>query len=163
VPLPPAMTTGCKLMVMCDRKTGQITHYLPGSGNKNALGKGSSLRNNIYRDAQGYLWFGGWDSGLDRFDERSGQFKHYRHKPGDPNSLLSDNILCIYQDRSGKLWVGQVDGLSSFDPATEKFINYRNDPAHPAGSGISNVSAIYQDRSGTRCSRDCATTRSRMR
>ena len=132
-----------------DRKTGQITHYLPGSGNKNALGKGSSLRNNIYRDAQGYLWFGGWDSGLDRFDERSGQFKHYRHKPGDPNSLLSDNILCIYQDRSGKLWVGQVDGLSSFDPATEKFINYRNDPAHPASLGISNVSAIYQDRSGT--------------
>ena len=132
-----------------DRKTGQITHYLPGSGNKNALGKGSSLRNNIYRDAQGYLWFGGWDSGLNRFDERSGQFKHYRHKPGDPNSLLSDNILCVYQDRSGKLWVGQVDGLSSFDPTTEKFINYRNDPAHPASSGISNVSAIYQDRSGT--------------
>ena len=132
-----------------DRKTGQITHYLPGSGNKNALGKGSSLRNNIYRDAQGYLWFGGWDSGLDRFDERSGQFKHYRHKPGDPNSLLSDNILCMYQDRSGKLWVGQVEGLSSFDPATEKFINYRNDPAHPPESGISNVSAIYQDRSGT--------------
>ena len=132
-----------------DRKTGQITHYPPGSGNKNGLGKGSSLRNNIYRDAQGYVWFGGWDSGLNRFDERSGQFKHYRHKPGDPNSLLSDNILCVYQDRSGKLWVGQVDGLSSFDPATEKFINYRNDPAHPASLGISNVSAIYQDRSGT--------------
>jgi len=132
-----------------DRKTGQITHYLPGSGNKNALGKGSSLRDNIYRDARGYLWFGGWDSGLVRFDERSGQFKHYRHKPGDPNSLLSDNILCVYQDRSGKLWVGQVDGLSSFDPATEKFINYRNDPAHPASLGLSNVSAIYQDRSGT--------------
>jgi ligand-binding sensor domain-containing protein/signal transduction histidine kinase len=132
-----------------DRKTGQITHYLPGSGNKNALGKGSSLRNNIYRDAQGYLWFGGWDSGLERFDERSGQFKQYRHKPGDPNSILSENILCVYQDRSGKLWVGQVDGLSSFDPAMEKFINYRNDSAHPAGSGISNVSAIYQDRSGT--------------
>ena len=132
-----------------DRKTGQITHYLPGSGNENALGKGSSLRNNIYRDAQGYLWFGGWDSGLSRFDERSGQFKHYRHNPADPNSLLSDNILCIYQDRSGKLWVGQVDGLSSFDPTTEKFINYRNDPAHPASVGINNVSAIYQDRSGT--------------
>jgi ligand-binding sensor domain-containing protein/signal transduction histidine kinase len=132
-----------------DRKTGHITHYLPGSGNENALGKGSSLRNNIFRDAQGHLWFGGWDSGLSRFDERSGQFKHYRHNPGDPSSLLSDNILCVYQDRSGRLWVGQVDGLSSFDPTTEKFINYRNDPARPASVGISNVSAIYQDRSGT--------------
>ena len=130
-----------------DRKTGQVTHYLPGSGSKNALGKGGTL-SGIYRDAQGYLWFGGWGV-LDRFDERSGQFTHYHHKPDDPNSLLSDNILCIYQDRSGRLWLGQVGGLSSFDPATEKFINYQNNPADPASLGSNGVNAIYQDRSGT--------------
>ena len=130
-----------------DRKTGQVTHYLPGSGSKNALGKGGTL-SGIYRDAQGYLWFGGWGV-LDRFDERSGQFTHYHHKPDDPNSLLSDNILCIYQDRSGRLWLGQVGGLSRFDPATEKFINYQNNPADPASLGSNGVSAIYQDRSGT--------------
>ena len=33
-----------------DRKTGQITHYVPGSGDKNALGKGTNV-NSIYRDA----------------------------------------------------------------------------------------------------------------
>ncbi len=112
-----------------DRKTGQTTHYVPGSGNKNALGKGSNLEG-IYRDAQGYLWLGGWGA-LDRFDERSGQFKHYQHKPDDPNSLISDEIQCIYADRSGRLWVGQSGGLSRFDPETEKFINYRNNPADP--------------------------------
>jgi PAS domain S-box-containing protein len=130
-----------------DRKTGQATHYIPGSGNQNALGKGSNLEG-IYRDAQGYLWLGGWGA-LDRFDERSGQFKHYRHKPDDPNSLISDEIQCIYEDRSGGLWVGQVGGLSRFDPATEKFVNYRNNPADPASLGDNVVSAIYQDRSGT--------------
>ena len=128
-------------------RRGKSPIIFPAREGKNALGKGSNV-SNIYRDPQGYLWLGGWGV-LDRFDERSGQFKHYQHKPGDPNSLLSDNILRIYEDRSGKLWVGQVDGLSSFDPATEKFINYRNDPADPATLGISNVSAIYQDRSGT--------------
>ena len=131
-----------------DRKTGQITHYLPGSGSKNALGKGSALRHNIYRDAQGYLWLGGWGV-LDRFDERSGQFTHYYHKPDDPNSLLSNEILCIYEDRNGRLWLGQVSGLSRFDPATEKFTNYRNNPAEPASLGDNGVSAIYQERSGT--------------
>ena len=130
-----------------DRKTGQVTHYPPGSGSKNVLGKGGTLMG-IYRDAQGYLWLSGWGV-LDRFDERSGQFTHYQHKPDDPNSLLSDNILCIYQDRSGRLWLGQVDGLSSFDPATEKFINYQNNPADPASLGSNGVNAIYQDRSGT--------------
>ena len=130
-----------------DRKTGQVTHYLPGSGSKNAIGKGGHLAG-IYRDAHGYLWLGGWGV-LDRFDERSGQFKHYHHKPDDPNSLLSQEILCIYEDRSGRLWVGQVGGLSRFDPATEKFINYQNNPADPASLGSNGVNAIYQDRSGT--------------
>ena len=130
-----------------DRKTGHVTHYVPGSGNTNALGEGSLL-NGIYRDAQGYLWLGGWGA-LDRFDERSGQFKHYQHQPDDPQSLLSHEILCIYQDRSGRLWVGQVGGFSRFDPETDKFINYRNNPADPASLGDSGVSAIYQDRSGT--------------
>jgi len=130
-----------------DRKTGQVTHYLPGAGSKNALGKGGTLVG-IYRDAQGYLWLGGWGV-LNRFDERSGQFKHYQHKPDDPNGLLSNEILCIYEDRSGELWLGQVSGLSRFDPATEKFINYQNNPADPASLGSNGVDAIYQDRSGT--------------
>ena len=130
-----------------DRKTGQATHYLPGSGNKNALGEGSLL-NGIYRDAQGYLWLGGWGA-LDRFEQRSGQFTHYRHQPEDPRSLLSHEILCIYQDRSGRLWVGQVGGFSRFEPETDKFINYRNSQADLSGLGDTSVSAIYQDRSGT--------------
>ena len=43
-----------------DRKTGQITHYVPGPGN--ALSKGSDVKS-IYKDARGYLWLGGWNSG----------------------------------------------------------------------------------------------------
>jgi ligand-binding sensor domain-containing protein/signal transduction histidine kinase len=130
-----------------DRKRGQATHYLPGSGNKNALGEGSLL-NGIYGDSQGYLWLGGWGA-LDRFDERSGRFKHYQHIPDDPRSLLSHEILRSYQDRGGRLWVGQVDGLSRFDPETDKFINYKNSPADPSSLRDTGVSAIYQDRSGT--------------
>jgi ligand-binding sensor domain-containing protein/signal transduction histidine kinase len=130
-----------------DRKTGQITHYVPGSESKNALGEGSFL-NGIYGGAEGHLWLGGWGA-LDRFDERSGQFKHYQHKPDDPRSLLSHEILCIYEDRSGRLWVGQVGGLSRLDPETDTFINYRNGPAGLSGLGDTSVTAIYQDRSGT--------------
>ena len=130
-----------------DRKTGQITHYLPGSGSKNPVGKGSNLAG-IYRDAEDYLWFGGWGI-LDRFDERSGQFTHYHHEPDDPNSLLSQEILSIYVDRSGRLWVGQARGLSRLDPATKKFTNYQHNTADPASLGSNGVNAIYQDRTGT--------------
>jgi signal transduction histidine kinase/ligand-binding sensor domain-containing protein len=130
-----------------DQKTGAITHYIPDLENDNSLGKGTDV-NSIYKDSQGYIWLGGWEGGLVRLDERSGQFKHYRHNPDDPHTLLSDNILNIYQDRSGNLWIGQTFGLSRFDPATERFENYQPDPSNP-DSERNSVRIIYQDRSGT--------------
>jgi ligand-binding sensor domain-containing protein/signal transduction histidine kinase len=130
-----------------DRRTGQITHYVPGPENKNAIGEGSNVAG-IYKDPRGYLWLGGWGAGLDRLDERTGLFKHYRYNPRDPNSLISDAVYKIYGDRSGRIWVGQLFGLSRFDPATERFTNYRPGPANPTWNG-SSVGAIQQDRSGT--------------
>jgi len=128
-----------------DRGTGLLTHYVPGSENKRALGKGSDL-NSIYKDARGYVWLGGWNSGLDRFEESTGQFKHYGHSPSDPNSLISNNVLSIYGDRNGHIWFGQEGGVGRFDSATDGFINYRPVPDNPA-SLANNIGVIYQDRS----------------
>jgi len=130
-----------------DRKTGKLTHYVPGPANEKTLSEGMNVAG-ICKDARGYLWLGGWGVGLDRLDERTGQFKHYRHSPDDPNSLISNNVYNIYGDRSGHVWVGQLYGLSRIDPATERFTNYRPDPTNPNWNG-SSVSSIYQDRSGT--------------
>ena len=128
-----------------DRRTGLLTHYIPGSEKERALGKGSDL-NSIYRDARGYVWLGGWNSSLDRFEERSGQFKHYRHNPSDPASLISNNVLSIHGDQNGQIWIGQEGGIGRFDPATDGFTNYRPVPDSPA-SLANNIGAIYQDRS----------------
>jgi PAS domain S-box-containing protein len=126
-----------------DRKAGRITHYVPDPKNRNALSKGAELTS-ICEDTRGYLWLGGWQAGLDRYDKRAGQFKHYGHNPNDPASLMSDNVLSLYEDRSSHLWVGQTGGVSRFDPAMQGFVNYRTGP----GSLYDTVSAIYQDRSG---------------
>jgi len=130
-----------------DRKTGRIPHYIPDHGDGNKLGNGTNV-NAIYRDAAGYLWVGGGGSGLARFDERSRRFRHYRHSPDDPNSLLSDNVITIYGDRNGHMWVGGQSGIGRFDPATDRFTNYRPVPMNPA-SLFNWIWAIYEDRSGT--------------
>ena len=128
-----------------DRHTGRITHYRPGTGN--SLRKGNEL-NTILRDSRGYLWVGGWAAGLDRYDERSGRFTHYAHNPDDPDSLMTDNLICLHEDPDGQLWVGQFGGVSRFDPATERFTNYRIGPDDSASLAYS-VAAIHRDRSGT--------------
>ncbi|MBV9574667.1 MAG: hypothetical protein JOY93_11490, partial [Acidobacteriales bacterium] len=80
--------------------------------------------------------------------EHSGRFKHYRHNPDDPNSLISDNVFTIYGDRDGQMWVGQQYGISRYDPTTDKFTNYQPVPNNSA-SLLNWVWSIYQDPSGT--------------
>ena len=128
-----------------DRRTGLVTHYLPGPKTDRALGKGNDL-NSIYKDARGYVWLGGWNSSLDRFDERTDRFKHYRRTPGDPESLMSDNVLSIHGDRNGQVWIGQEGGIGRFDPATDRFTNFRPMADNPA-SLINNIGTIYQNSS----------------
>ena len=130
-----------------DRKTGKVTHYVPGPQNKNRLSSGSEV-NSIFRDARGYLWVGGFGAGLDRFDERSGQFTHYEHSPGISHSLMSNEVVSIYGDPSGHVWVGQFGGVSRFDPATDRFTNYRHGPSGSTRLAYT-VSAFHRDRSGT--------------
>ena len=61
---------------------------------------------------------------------------------------MTNEVICIYEDPRGGLWVGQFGGVSHFDPATERFTNYRLGPRR-VGSLPFSVSAIHRDRSGT--------------
>ena len=119
----------------------------PSRKTENSLSGGRDL-SSIFRDERGYLWVGGNGAGLDRFDERSGQFKHYRHNPGDPHSLMTDDVVSLYGDPSGQLWVGEFGGASRFDPATDRFTNYRPGPIGSTSLEYT-VSAFHRDHSGT--------------
>ena len=132
-----------------DRKTGQVTHYVPKTGDtseEQRLGKGTNVAS-IYRDSAGYLWIGGGGSGIDRFDERTGRFKHYRHDAKNSMSLISNNIYTIYGGGRGDIWIGEEGGLSRYDPESDAFHNYRPIPDNPT-SFANSVWVIYQDRSG---------------
>ncbi|MGE5343570.1 MAG: two-component regulator propeller domain-containing protein [Candidatus Omnitrophota bacterium] len=57
----------------------------------------SSLISYVTQDSQGYLWFG-TDHGLSRFDGK--KFQLY-----DDSPIGDDNVLNIFEDRDGKLWI----------------------------------------------------------
>lgn len=60
------------------------------------------------------LWVGTEGSGLDRFDVRSGRFKHHTTKQGFPNNV----IYAIQSDAHSNLWISTNQGLCLFDPRT---------------------------------------------
>lgn len=63
----------------------------------------------------GVLWFGGYGSGLYRYDLESEQVQVFRHAPAQPNSLSGDHILALTVDDSGRLWIGTASGLDRYD------------------------------------------------
>lgn len=94
-------------------------------------------------------------NGLDLFDPATGRFTHYQHNPADPASLGGNQIVCLYQDNEGTLWIGLWDGgLSRLDPGRypdepARFVNYRHDPADSASLSNNDVLAIIKDHTGT--------------
>jgi signal transduction histidine kinase/ligand-binding sensor domain-containing protein/ActR/RegA family two-component response regulator len=76
----------------------------------------------IEQTPDGFVWFGTKD-GLARYD--GGEFKVYRHEPGNDSSLPGNAISALHADLKGKLWVGiSGRGLVRMNPATGAFVHF---------------------------------------
>jgi signal transduction histidine kinase/ligand-binding sensor domain-containing protein/DNA-binding response OmpR family regulator len=71
----------------------------------------------MLQDNKGFMWFGTKD-GLNRYDGYS--FKIFQHEPGNPQSLGSNFIRCLYEFKD-YLWVGTDTGLFRYNEKTESF------------------------------------------
>lgn len=82
----------------------------------------SGLSNNTLicsmQDQKGFLWFGTKD-GLNRFDGYT--FKIFREDALNPNSLESNFIHTLAEDKAGNIWVGTDRGLFIYSALTESF------------------------------------------
>ncbi|EHQ30385.1 histidine kinase [Mucilaginibacter paludis DSM 18603] len=85
-------------------------------------GLSSNVVNAVLKDSYGWVWFATAD-GLNRFDGTN--FTVYRHRDGDPASLPVNEILSMYEDRSGRLWIGTGGGgLVYYDRTHDAFQQY---------------------------------------
>ncbi len=76
----------------------------------NGLSNNSVLT--IYQDSDGFMWFGTYD-GLNRYDGYN--FKIYRNKINDKNSLSFNAIYNIEEDKQKNIWVGGANGACVFN------------------------------------------------
>ena len=74
----------------------------------------------IFKDADGFMWFG-TISGLNRYDGY--KFKVFKHRANDPTSLGDNAIAGIFEGPGKKLWIKTHSGFSIYDAITEKFSN----------------------------------------
>jgi len=92
------------------------------------------------------LWVGTAKGGLVRFNTSNGTATSFRHKNDDPESLSSDDVMAIYPERGGGVWVGTYGaGLNHLDPATKKAERFTT-----ANSGLTNnvIIGLLPDNAG---------------
>lgn len=100
-------------------------------------------------DASGLLWFGDTYSGLYSFDPDTEALTRYAHDPAEPDSLSTNDLFTIFQDRDGLIWVATYfGGLNRFDPQALKFGYYRHQPDDATSLARSRIDALVEDSEG---------------
>ncbi len=98
----------------------------------------------LHRARDGRIWVATSKQGVSRIDQTEAdvpRFVSYTIKQG----LISNNVRCITEDESGRLYLGTGRGLDRFDPATG-YVKHFNTSDGLAGEF---VVAAHRDRSGS--------------
>jgi ligand-binding sensor domain-containing protein/two-component sensor histidine kinase len=96
-------------------------------------------------DRNGRLWIGSSMSGLSLFLPDTKIFYDYAKNPIDPDGLRSNNIISIYEDQSGMIWIGTLAGAERFNPNESKFILYRSQLMDSVATDQKTVQAFAED------------------
>lgn len=101
----------------------------------------------LEEDQAGNIWMATYNGGISMWERATDRFHHYRHEPGNPNSLSSDQTLRIMLDRQGKVWAVVRDQtgipvLDRLDPATGQVRRYRHQAGDPASLSCDTIPVV---------------------
>lgn len=117
----------------------KITKQLELIGASNVL---NSIRVRVVLfDKQQRLWVGTEGGGASLLTYNHGKLKllrHFIHESKNKNSISENRINSIYEDSTGKIWIGTGNGLDCYDPSakTIKSISGENGLADKTIAGI---------------------------
>lgn len=119
----------------------------PGSGEARAVREGGprpTLEKErvtaIVEAGLGEVWLGtdGADGGIVAVDPLLGTTRRIRHQPDTPDSLYENDILALFRERSGIIFVGAMGALSQHDPLPRAVTTIRS----TGGAGKLSVPSI---------------------
>lgn len=130
-------------LVNFNQRNGNFSHYLFDSPNHDSiliykissLLKSSTVTSEINNGA---IWVGTDEQGLCHFDLITKKTTWFRHEPGNPSSISSNNVLSIIKDQNGSIWIGTLGGglnkmLTGVNINHTKFIHWKENDKMPEG------------------------------
>ena len=95
------------------------------------------------QDKEGYMWIGTL-RGLARYDGYTTRVYQFGQE-----DLTRLNIVSVYEDRSGELWVGTAHGdLYNYNRATDTFVHYEHNPKDADSLSAGMIVTMHDDKRG---------------
>jgi PAS domain S-box-containing protein len=136
-----------------DPSTGKTVRYQHNESVSRSLSSNNIA--SIYEAPDGMFWIatGGFSlsgNGLDQFNPYTGNAEHFVHNPAVADSLSSDDLMTLWGDPSGTLWIGTWStGLERMELSQPgHFEHYKNDRFFPESLSGDEIWSLYKDRSG---------------
>jgi len=102
-------------LVRYDPDSNTYTSFVHDPDNANSLA-GIHIGDGVLEDSYGRIWVVDNEKGLTGYDPATGQFDRYQNNHRFSNSLGSNLLSTLFEDRDGIIWIGAMqDGLSRFD------------------------------------------------
>ncbi len=96
----------------------------------------------LLEDQYGFLWLA-TKSGLWRYD--GGNFKNYKRDPKDSTSITDNFISCLYEDKTGTLWVGTYGGgLLKYNRNCDCFKRYIHNEDDPRSLSFNEIKVLFE-------------------
>ncbi len=126
----------------------EVTVYKQNPDDPNSLSSSSIM--SIYEapSEPGVLWIGTTNTGLTRFDQKTGTYTHYIHDPDNSNSLRNDHVMATFEDHLGTFWIGTWQGLQTLDRKTGTFRLYEHEMENPESLSGNQITSLYEDSAG---------------
>ncbi len=139
------------ILASLDRKTGEVNQTFRHQPDiPHSITESERLKYILEdRDDPNILWLATIKGGLDKFNKRNKRFTHFRHDPGNPNSLSFNSMPTLYDDGKGTLWIPTYGGgLDKFDKRSGTFVNYRHENDNPNSLGSNTLYEIIETTDG---------------
>ena len=103
------------------------------------------LVTDIFKDRTGNLWLSNQE-GLIQVSAENGKRTHFHHDPNALDSLSSNSVTAMSQNRNGRFWVGTYNaGLNLYQPESQSFQRFRHNPKDPKSLPSDAVNVLAAD------------------
>lgn len=100
----------------------------------------------LAESADGRIWIGTENDGLNCYYRKTGKFIRYKNIPGNINSISSNQITTMYYDTANNiLWIGYLNSnIDAFNLSTNLIKHYRAKMSEELSGSKNSITLIYK-------------------